>query len=124
LLPFIAGIALVTGFVFWALRRHERALVQVRLLGRRTLASASIVLSLAGAALFGAMLLLPLYWQALRGETVLAAALLLIPQGVGSLAARPVAGVLLDRIGPRALTAIGFALIAIGTVPFAVADAG
>jgi EmrB/QacA subfamily drug resistance transporter len=123
LLPFIAGIALVTGFVFWALRRRERALVQVQLLTRRTLASASIVLSLAGAALFGAMLLLPLYWQALRGETVLAAALLLIPQGVGSLAARPVAGVLLDRIGPRALTVIGFALIAFGTVPFAFADA-
>jgi len=123
LLPFITGIALVTGFVFWALRRRERALVRVHLLARRTLASASIVLSLAGAALFGAMLLLPLYWQALRGETVLAAALLLIPQGVGSLAARPVAGVLLDRIGPRALTVIGFALIAIGTVPFAFADA-
>jgi len=124
LLPFIAGVALITGFAIWAHGRGERALVQVRLLGRRTLASASLVLWLAGAALFGAMLLLPLYWQALRGETVLAAALLLIPQGVGSLAARPVAGILLDRIGPRALTVIGFALIAIGTVPFAVADAG
>jgi EmrB/QacA subfamily drug resistance transporter len=123
LAPLAAGIALVAAFVVWSLRRRERALVQLRLLGRRTLASASLVLWLAGAALFGAMLLLPLYWQTLRGETVLTAALLLIPQGVGSLAARPLAGILLDRIGARALTAIGFALIAIGTVPFAFADA-
>jgi EmrB/QacA subfamily drug resistance transporter len=122
LLPLISGIALAAGFVYWSIRRREHALVQLRLLGRRTLASASLVLWLAGAALFGAMLL-PLYWQVLRGETVLAAALLLIPQGVGSLAARPVAGILLDRIGARALTVIGFALIAIGTVPFALADA-
>ncbi len=123
LLPLIAGIALTTGFVFWSITRRERALVHLRMLGRRTLASASLVLWLAGAALYGAMLLLPLYWQVLRGETVLAAALLLIPQGVGSLAARPLAGILLDRIGARALTVIGFALIAIGTVPFALADA-
>ncbi|MGN6273043.1 MAG: MDR family MFS transporter [Protaetiibacter sp.] len=123
LLPVVAGVALVVGFVFWSRARGEHALVQLQLLRRPTLASASLVLWLAGAALFGAMLVLPLYWQLLRGETVLAAALLLIPQGVGSLAARPVAGVLLDRIGARALTVIGFALIAIGTVPFALADA-
>lgn len=123
LLPLIAGILLTAGFVFWSLHRRERALIQLRLLGRRTLASSTIVMWLAGAALFGAMLILPLYWQALRGETVLAAALLLIPQGVGSLAARPIAGLLLDRIGARALTVGGFALIALGTVPFAFADA-
>ena len=122
LIPLLAGIALTTGFVFWSLHRRERALIQLRLLGRRTLASSTTVMWLAGAALFGAMLILPLYWQTLRGETVLTAALLLIPQGVGSLAARPVAGVLLDRIGARTLTIAGFALIAIGTVPFAFAD--
>jgi len=123
LAPLLAGVALTLGFVFWSLARRERALVHLRLLGRRTLASSTTVMWLAGAALYGAMLLLPLYWQSLRGETVLAAALLLIPQGVGSLAARPIAGVLLDRIGPRALTAVGFALIALGTIPFAFADA-
>ncbi|QEO09914.1 MDR family MFS transporter [Protaetiibacter larvae] len=124
LLPLIAGAALIAAFTFWSLHRRERALVQLRLLGRRTLSSSSIVLALAGAALYGAMLLLPLYWQSLRGETVLTAALLLIPQGVGSLAARPIAGLLLDRIGARALAIIGFALVALGTVPFAFADAG
>jgi len=123
LLPVIAGVALVCGFTAWSLRRREKALVQLRLLGRRTLATSSAVMALSGGALFGAMLLLPLYFQVLRGETVLAAGLLLIPQGVGSLAARPIAGLLLERIGARALTVIGFVLVAVGTIPFALADA-
>jgi EmrB/QacA subfamily drug resistance transporter len=123
LVPLVMGAALTGAFVFWSLRRGDRALVRLTMLGRRNVASASTVLWLSGAALYGAMLLLPLFWQVLRGETVLAAALLLIPQGVGSLAARPVAGLLLDRIGPRALTMIGFGLMAVGTIPFAFADA-
>ncbi len=35
---------------------------------------------LSGAALYGTMVLLPLYWQQVRGESALGAALLLIPQ--------------------------------------------
>ncbi|MFT4283797.1 MAG: MDR family MFS transporter [Protaetiibacter sp.] len=124
LLPLLLGTALVAGFVVWSLRRGERSLVQLRLLGRRQVGSASAVLWLSGAGLYGAMLLLPLYWQVLRGETVLAAALLLIPQGVGSLAARPIAGLLIERIGPRVLAMIGFGVMALGTVPFALADPG
>jgi len=123
LLPLLAGTALVAGFVAWGLRRGDRALVRLRVLGRRSVGSASAVLWLSGAALYGAMLLLPLYWQLLRGETVLSAALLLIPQGVGSLAARPIAGLLIERVGPRVLAMIGFGVMALGTVPFAFADA-
>ena len=48
------------------------------------------------------MLLLPLYWQQLRGFSVLSAALLLVPQGVGSLLTRTMAGRLTDPIGGRA----------------------
>ncbi len=123
LLPLGAGAALMAAFVAWALARRDRALVQVRMLARRTVGGASAVLWLSGAALYGAMLLLPLYWQMLRGETVLAAALLLIPQGIGSLLARPVSGLLVERIGPRAVAMIGFGVLALGTVPFAFADA-
>lgn len=124
LLPLVFGTTLVAAFTAWALRRRDAALVQLRLLGRRSVGSASAVLWLSGAALYGAMLLLPLYWQVLRGETVLTAALLLIPQGVGSLAARPLAGLLIERIGPRVLAMIGFGVMALGTIPFALADAG
>jgi predicted MFS family arabinose efflux permease len=63
----------------------------------------------------------PLYWQELRGFGVLDAALLLIPQGVGSLLTTTVAGRLTDRIGGRAVAVAGFALVALATVPFAFA---
>ena len=52
----------------------------------------------AGAAIYAGMFLLPLYYQQLRGESVLHAGLLLIPQGVGALASRFVVGKLVDRL--------------------------
>ena len=63
------------------------------------------------------MFLLPLYYQQLRGFDVLDAALVLIPQGVGSLLTRTVAGRLTDRIGGRAIAVAGFVLVALATVP-------
>jgi EmrB/QacA subfamily drug resistance transporter len=127
LLPLIIGLALVAAFAVWALRRTSAgqaagsALVNVRLLRVRSVGVSSAALFLTGACLYGAMLLLPLYYQELRGYGVLDAALLLIPQGVGSLLTRTVAGRLTDRIGARAVGVAGFALTALATVPFALA---
>jgi MFS family permease len=47
------------------------------------------------------MLLLPLYFQQARHDTALVAGLLMVPQGVGSLLPRTLAGKLTDKIGPR-----------------------
>jgi MFS family permease len=71
--------------------------------------------------LYGAMLLLPLYWEELRGEDALGAGLILIPQGVGALIARTRAGDYTDRFGPRPVAFAGFALATAATVPFAFA---
>ena len=49
--------------------------------------------------LFGAMLILPLYYQVVRGESALDAGLLLAPQGLGAATAMPIAGRLTDRLG-------------------------
>jgi MFS family permease len=83
--------------------------------------SAAAVLFTAGAAMYAGMFLLPLYYQQLHGESVLDAGLLLIPQGVGSLAARFVVGKLVDRAGARVVTIASFGLTAAATVPFALA---
>jgi EmrB/QacA subfamily drug resistance transporter len=118
----LVGIALLAVFVAWALHRGGRApIVDIRLLRLRSLGSASGVLFTAGAAMYAAMFLLPLYYQQLRGETVLHAGLILIPQGVGALAARLCVGKLVDRFGARAVTIAGFLLAAAATVPFAFA---
>jgi EmrB/QacA subfamily drug resistance transporter len=119
--PVIAGAVLLAGFALWALRRRDRALVDVRLLRHRPLAAAASLMFLTGATLYGAMLLLPLSFQELRGTDALGAGLLLIPQGIGSLLSRSVAGRLNDRIGGRAVALVAFAVVGAATVPFALA---
>jgi EmrB/QacA subfamily drug resistance transporter len=123
LVPLAGGLALVGGFIGWS-RTRASALVNLRLFRYRALSSASILTFLAGLTLYGSMLLLPLYWEELRGEDALGAGLLLIPQGIGALIARTRAGDYTDRIGPRPVAIAGFTLAAAATVPFAFADAG
>ena len=120
LVPLVAGVLLIGAFAWWASSRAG-ALVDVRLLRHRPLASSSAMLFLSGASLYGAMLLLPLYWQQARGESVLTAGLLLVPQGIGSLISRPLSGRLMDALGARILVAAGFVLVGLATVPFALA---
>jgi EmrB/QacA subfamily drug resistance transporter len=133
LLPLIIGLVLLAAFAAWALRRTSAAqagqaagsaLVNVRLLRVRSVGASSAALFLTGACTYGAMFLLPLYYQELRGFDVLRAALMLIPQGVGSLLTRTVTGRLTDRIGGRAVAVAGFVVVALATVPFAVAGPG
>jgi EmrB/QacA subfamily drug resistance transporter len=121
--PALGGAVLLVAFVLWALRRQDRALVDVRLLRHRPLAASAALMFLTGATLYGAMLLLPLSFQELRGTDALGAGLLLIPQGVGSLLSRSIAGRLNDRIGGRSVALVAFAVVGIATVPFALADA-
>lgn len=104
-----------------ALHPDTRPIVDVRLLRLRSLGSSAAVLFAAGAALYAGMFLLPLFYQQLRGASALAAGLLLVPQGVGSLLSRVAVGGLVARFGARAVTIANFALVAVTTVPFAFA---
>ena len=45
----------------------------------------------------------------------------MVPQGIGSIAPRTLAGRLTDSIGPRLVVLAGIALAAVGTIPFALA---
>jgi len=67
------------------------------------------------------MLLLPLYWQDVRGADPLMAGLLLVPQGIGTFLSRSLAGWLTDRIGAKSVTVAGFAIVGLATIPFAIA---
>jgi EmrB/QacA subfamily drug resistance transporter len=122
-IPAVAGIVLLTAFVLTQVRRPATSLVDVSLLRRRSVASSTAVMFLSGASLYGAMLLLPLFFQIVRGTDALAAALLLIPQGVGALLSRTLAGRLTDAMGARIVSIAGFIIMGVATIPFALADA-
>jgi len=115
--PTIAGIVLVTAFLLHALRA-ERPLLDVRLYANRVFAGASLTTFGVGAALFGAMILVPLYYQQVRGLSVVDTGLLNGPQGIGALVVMPIAGRLTERFGGGRIALIGVSLLAISTVPF------
>jgi len=120
IIPLVIGVALLVAFAGYALRRAH-PLVEIRLLAKRSVASSSAVLFFSGFSLYGALLLMPLYYQDVRGTTALAAGVMLVPQGVGALLSRLVAGSNIDRFGPRLFALAGFAIVAAATVPFALA---
>jgi MFS family permease len=96
--PLLAGLLLLVAFVRHALTARN-PLIDLRLFANRAFSSSSVTLVLVAISVFGSFLLLPLYFQAVRGESALTSGLLLAPQGLGSMLAMPVAGVLTDRIG-------------------------
>ncbi|HEX3874975.1 MAG TPA: MDR family MFS transporter [Solirubrobacteraceae bacterium] len=117
ILPVLGGIGLVAWFVLHALR-VDRPLLDVRLYARRTFASASIATFCLGGALFGAMILMPLYYQQVRGESVLATGLLVGPQGLGAALVMPLSGKLTDRFGGGPLALFGVIVTCLATIPF------
>ncbi len=122
-LPATVGVLLIAAFCLWAIPRGHRALVDIKLLRHQQLWTSSVLMFLSGFGLFGAMLLLPLYFQEIRGQDVLQAGMLLIPQGVGALLSRVVLGRFIDKVGPRWITLTSFLIAGLATIPFALADA-
>jgi EmrB/QacA subfamily drug resistance transporter len=112
-LPTIAGALLVAAFVRHALRTRD-PLIDVRLFRRRTPAVSGVTMAFFAAAFFGAMLLLPLYYQVARGRSALDAGLLMIPQGVGAALMMPVGGRVVDRTGAARVVLPGLVLVLIG----------
>jgi EmrB/QacA subfamily drug resistance transporter len=116
-LPIVAlslGLVLVGLFTVHALRT-DAPLIDVRLLGRRGFATASATNLVLGTALFGVALLLPLYFQIVRGRSPLDTGLLLVPQGLGAACAISLAGSLTDKLGARRVVPVGVVLALIGT---------
>ncbi len=112
-----AGVVLVALFVWHALR-IPNALINVRLFASRAFATAAATNLLLGVALFGILILLPLYFQIVRGQTPLTTGLLLIPQGFGAACAMPIAGILTDKIGARRVVSAGVGLALIGVAAY------
>ncbi|WP_246052745.1 DHA2 family efflux MFS transporter permease subunit [Actinocorallia herbida] len=112
------GAVLVIGFVVRALRA-EVPLIDLRLFARRSVAAASGTMVLFNLAFFGAMLLMPLFYQVVRGESAFHTGLLLIPQGVGAMVTMPIGGKLVDKIGPGRIVLGGLVLVIAGMAGFA-----
>ena len=92
-----------------------RPLLDLTLFRHRDFSAAAVAVFLIGAALFGSLIILPLYFQVDRGHSTLATGLLLSPQGLGAALVMPISGRLTDRIGGGRVALVGLVVIVIGT---------
>ena len=122
LLPVLAGLVLLGLFVVRS-RRIERPLLDLKLFSNPAFRAASITTFCLGAALFGAMILMPLYFQTVRGEDAINTGLLLIPQGLGGGVGMFLSGQLTQRIGAGRTSLLGGVILAVATIPFVLVTA-
>ncbi len=118
LIPAIVGAVLIAAFIWHALHKKGKPLLDLRLFRNRTLSISVVTMSVFMIAFFGASLLYPQYFIAVRGETTLAAGLLLAPQGIGAMLTMPIAGRMTDKIGPGKFVLGGILLIFLGVGTF------
>lgn len=112
------GIAVLVVYVIYATIKREHAILPLHLFKLKNFSAVMVGLFLTGIATNGPMLLLPLFFQNIKGFSVLSAGLILIPQGIGMLVARPLTGKLTDKLGARNVVLVSLALAIVGTIPF------
>jgi DHA2 family lincomycin resistance protein-like MFS transporter len=110
-IPLVIGAAAFVVFVRRQLALRARALLDLRAFATPAFSMAVLLVAVSMMALFGTIILLPIYLQSALGLSTLVTGLLLLPGGLTMGLLAPVVGRLFDRYGPRPLVAPG-ALIA------------
>jgi EmrB/QacA subfamily drug resistance transporter len=114
--PLALGGVLIAAFVVRALRM-ESPLLDMRLYANKEYSAATVTMFCFGAALFGGMILMPLYFQTVRGESALYTGLLLAPRGIGAAMGTWTSGRATDRLGAGATTLIGGLIALVSNLP-------
>src|SRR5581483_10417741 len=118
-LRWLAGISVFSLFFFivWEMKVKE-PIVHLRILGNYNFAVGCGLFFLFGAAIYGMITMQPLFLQTLLGYTALDAGLTVSPRGVGALVSLFGVGLLIGRLGPKKLAAVGFVLFSISSYLF------
>ncbi|WP_353710987.1 MDR family MFS transporter [Arthrobacter sp. K5] len=122
----VVGVAGLSAFTFRQLRlqRSEAPLLDLRAFNFRMFTVSVLLMVVSMVALFGAVILLPLYLQEIRGLQSLETGLALLPGGLAMGLLGPVIGRLFDKVGPLPLTVTGSSLMVLTLWQFAMLDAG
>jgi EmrB/QacA subfamily drug resistance transporter len=104
------GLTLITVFVV-----RGSSLLDTSLFRRRSFGASTAGLFAYSGAISGLTVILPLYYQLIRGESPLVAGAMLAPLGLGSMAVIPIAGRLTDRGDGRWVAVTGILIMIAGT---------
>ena len=108
----VVMIACLVGFVISQLTR-EHTLVDLRVFRNRNFTIGCILIFMFGAAIYGAVTILPLFYQEMLDYSSWWAGLAVSPRGLGSIIAMPLVGILVSRIDARILVSLGFTIFGI-----------
>ncbi len=114
LLQLGAAALLLPVFVWWELQHHH-PLLELRLFAIPQFSMGAILNFITMSALYGAVFLLPVFLQNIRGMGAMETGMLLFPQAIASAVSVQAGGRLYDRVGPRPLIIAGLLVLAAST---------
>lgn len=117
LLAAVATLALVL-FVWWELRAPAPA-ADLRVLRDVSFAAGTFIGGMLGLALFGGLILLPLFLQNLLGYDATQAGLAMMPRSLTMVLIMPIAGLLYNRLGVSVMLPLGLLLSSIAGLQMA-----
>ncbi|MFZ4893710.1 MDR family MFS transporter [Plantibacter sp. Mn2098] len=119
-IPLTVGAVSLAAFIWrqLVLQRNNTALLDLRTFATPSFTFAVILVFVSMMALFGALIILPLYLQNVLQLSTLSTGLLMLPGGLVMAVLSPVVGALSDRIGAKRLVIPGTALIATALILF------
>jgi len=117
----LAGLAVLIAFA-WLELRNRNAAVDMGWFRNPAFSAAVGALTLVSFALFGVMLFGTYYLQFDRAYSPLRAGVLLLPLALGAGVCAPLSSILVNRFGPRWVSAAGLSLIAVAFGSFMVVD--
>lgn len=115
-------VSLIVGIVILIAFGHRQLkianpLINLTVFKNKTFSLTTALSALSNVALLGVELVLPLYLQRVHGLSALQSGLLLLPGALLEGLMSPISGRLYDKYGIKTISLIGFAIVAIGTLP-------
>jgi EmrB/QacA subfamily drug resistance transporter len=107
-----AGLVLLVAFLGWE-RRTPAPMLPLRLFSVRSFSVINAVAFTFAVGVFGAVFLLAQFFQVVQGYTPFQSGLRTLPWTAAPLVVAPVAGLIVDRVGPRTLIVAGQAFLAV-----------
>ncbi|MGH2602507.1 MAG: MFS transporter, partial [Dehalococcoidia bacterium] len=114
----LAGAAVLGAAFVWVESHTERPMVPLRFFRSSTFTGANLVAFAIAFGIAGVAFFWTLYQQNIHGLSPIRAGLSLLPMVVVMMAGSPIAGVLIGRIGPSRLIALGMLTTATGVLLF------
>ena len=109
----VAGGVLLAAFLGWE-RRTPAPMLPLRLFSVRSFSVVNVVSFTFAVGVFGAVFLLAQFFQVVQGYTPFQSGVRTLPWTAAPLVVAPIAGLIVDRVGPRTLIVAGQALLAVG----------